>query len=102
MCEEENNLLNETVTADMVRPKKIRRGKNKQNPGRKIRNPELEAYSLNFVREGILKTGKRIFKSSPLSIFFHYKAPNKILHFSNSNIRQKSKKKGYNPPHLKL
>lgn len=42
----------------MVRPKKGRRGRNKQNPGRKIRNPELEAFALNFVKDGILKTGK--------------------------------------------
>lgn len=57
-------MLKEKITADMVRPKKGRRGRNKQNPGRKIRNPELEAYALNFVRDGILKTG---------NLFLHFK-----------------------------
>lgn len=58
MSEEVKNLLKGKITADMVRPKKGRRGRNKQNPGRKIRNPELEAFALNFVRDGTLKTGK--------------------------------------------
>jgi hypothetical protein len=54
--EEIKNLLKTTITADMVRPKKGRRG-NKQNPGRKIRNPELEAFALNFVKDVITNTG---------------------------------------------
>jgi len=46
------------ITVDQVRYKKGRKGKQKHCPGRKIRNPELEAYALNFVREHIFRTGK--------------------------------------------
>ena len=55
------------ITADQVRFKKGRKGRQKHSPGRKIRNPELEAFALNFVREHIFKSGNFSLYSTTVS-----------------------------------
>ena len=51
--------MDKQITPDEVREKKGGRCRGfKKSPGRKIRNPKLEAYALNFVREHIFSTGK--------------------------------------------
>ena len=56
---EVRKLLKIEITPDSLKRDKGNKRRKKNSPGRKIKNLELEAYALNFVKHGVLTKGKK-------------------------------------------